>query len=35
MGISDVAFRKVVLGMLTLSGVAMLAAAAPVLIHRA
>jgi uncharacterized protein len=33
-GISDTAFRKIVLGLLTLSGVAMLAAAAPVLIHR-
>jgi len=34
LGISDVAFRKVVLGLLTLSGIAMLASALPVLIHR-
>jgi uncharacterized membrane protein YfcA len=34
LGISDVAFRKVVLGLLTASGVAMLASALPVLIHR-
>ena len=33
-GIRDITFRKVVLGLLTLSGVAMLAAAAPVLINR-
>jgi uncharacterized protein len=33
-GISDVTFRKVVLGLLTLSGIAMLVSAAPVLIHR-
>jgi uncharacterized protein len=33
-GISDITFRKVVLGLLTLSGVAMLAAASPVLINR-
>lgn len=33
-GISDVTFRKVVLGLLTVSGIAMLASALPVLIHR-
>ncbi len=34
LGISETAFRKVLLGLLTASGVAMLAAALPLLIHR-
>jgi hypothetical protein len=34
LGIGEAAFRKVVLGLLTASGVAMLVAAVPVLIHR-
>ena len=34
LGISETAFRKVLLGLLTASGVAMLAASVPVLIHR-
>jgi uncharacterized protein len=33
-GISPAVFRSIVLGLLTLSGVALLAAALPVLIHR-
>jgi uncharacterized membrane protein YfcA len=35
LGISDVTFRKVLLGLLTAAGVAMLASSLPVLIHRA
>ncbi|MDF0732674.1 TSUP family transporter [Pseudomonas entomophila] len=34
LGISELAFRRVVLGLLTLSGVAMLVASVPVLLHR-
>ena len=33
-GISDITFRRIVLGMLTLSGIAMLASSLPVIIHR-
>jgi len=34
LGISDLAFRKVVLGLLTASGVALLASSVPVLLAR-